>query len=273
MHIAVCVKPVPDPKTADKVTIDPVTKRIRREGSELVINQLDKNAIELAVSVKEQVGGEVSVFSMAIPTVMPLLTETLALGGDAAYLLTDRAFGGGDSIATTNVLAAGLNKVAKDKGIKWDLIVFGAYSSDGGTAQVPTQVGEWLDIPNFHFVSKFECKDGKFHITSDYGDKYLEWECPAPAVVSVTRDVNKPRYTSIRGLMQAKKKQIVTLTAADVDVDQEILGLKGSPTHNGDMNPIKASRACKKLSGSSQEIASQLLDILSHSGVAVSAKK
>ena len=97
MHIAVCVKPVPDPKTAGNITLDPVTKRLRREQGGVVINSLDRNAIEAAVSLKEKNGGDVTVFAMAPPSAMSVLRETMALGADKAYLLSDAAFGGSDT--------------------------------------------------------------------------------------------------------------------------------------------------------------------------------
>lgn len=267
MHIAVCIKPVPDPKTANNITLDPVTKRIRREQGGVVINPLDRNALEAAVALKEKEGGDVTVFAMAPPAASNVLRETLALGADKAYLLSDRAFGGSDTLATTNILAAGLKYAGKER--FWDLILFGAYSSDGGTAQVPAQLGEWLGLANFHFVSKLDYGDGVYSFSCDYGDRLLEWRSPAPLVLSVTRNVNKPRYTTIRGVMKAKNKEIVTLTAKELDVDPLLLGLDGSPTRNGEVYPVKAERGCEKISGSNKEIAARLFDILVHNGAGV----
>ncbi|MDY2985585.1 MAG: electron transfer flavoprotein subunit beta/FixA family protein [Synergistes jonesii] len=271
MRIAVCVKPVPDPKTAGDITIDPVTKRIRREQGKSIINPLDRNALELALRFKEQEGGEVAVFAMAPPSAINVLRETLALGADYAYLLSDPLFGGSDSLATANIIAAGLNFARQ--GGEWNLILFGAYSSDGGTSQVPAQVGEWLSVPNFHFVSYAEYCEGIYSFTCDYGDRLQTWKCSSPLLLSVTRDINKPRYTTIRGIVSAKKKKIMTLACRDLELDTDLLGLSGSPTKNGNIYPLTPTRSCSSISGSKEEIASKLLDILVNSGINILANK
>lgn len=273
MHIAVCIKPVPDPKTANNISIDPVTKRICREQGSSVINSLDRNALEVALTLKEKEGGDVAVFAMAPPSAINVLREALALGADEAYLLSDRKFGGSDTLATTNIIAAGLDCAKKRSGQDWDLILFGAYSSDGGTAQVPTQVGEWLGIPNFHFVSKLSFEGGKYQFSCDYGDRLLQWSSVSPLVLSVTRNINKPRYTTIRGIMKAKNKMITIFTASDIEADQNILGLNGSPTQNGEIYPIKTTRNATRLTGTNEEVATQLLNILIDNGVKLSLKK
>jgi len=265
LRIAVCVKPVPDPRTAKNVTIDPVTKTITRENSTSVINPLDRNAIELALYLKEKEGGEIVVFSMAPPSATVVLRETLALGADKAYLLSDRAFGGSDTLATANILSAGLKYASPDDG--WDLILFGAYSTDGGTSQVPAQVGDLLCLPHFHFLTELNYSDGKYDISCDNGAGEDKWEASGPIVLSVTRKINKPRYTTIRGVMKAKSKEIIQLGKDDINPDPEFLGLKGSPTQYGEIYEIKVTRQSQKLSGSKEEILLKLLDKLTDSGV------
>lgn len=271
MQIAVCVKPVPDPKTINSISIDPVSKRIRREQGNVVINPLDRNALEVALTLKEKVGGEVAVFAMAPPSSVNVLRETLALGADKAYLLSDRNFGGSDTLATTNIIVAGLNHARKK--MDYDLILFGAYSTDGGTAQVPTQVGEWLNLPNFHFVSKLDFQENIFDILCDYGDKLLNWQSSGPLVLSVTRDINKPRYTTIRGIIKAQNKEIVTLTELDIKLESQFVGLNGSPTKNGEIYPIDSTRNCTKISGTREEVVINLLNVLINNGMNISTKK
>lgn len=154
--IVVCIKAVPDPKLGSP-SFDPVTKTVRRAAGELVINLLDKNALEEALKIREEFGGEVTVLSMGPPEATPVLREALALGADRAFLLSDRAFAGADTLATSKTLARAVNQLDN-----FDLILCGSESSDGGTAQVGAQLAELLGIPYVGKVTRLQVYEGGF---------------------------------------------------------------------------------------------------------------
>ena len=225
LNITVCIKPVPDPDYYDKITIDPVKKTITRAGIPTIINPVDKNAVEAALQVKEKLGGKVVVITMAPPNAEENLRELLAMGADEAVLLTDRAFAGADTLATSYALAAGLKKSGP-----FDLVFTGTESADGATSQVPAQLAEWLDIPHLWNVQEFEVEDHTLKAKMSMENGYINYLVQMPALLAVKRSINKPRYTTVMGVMKAKKKPLTVLTAADLDVEPERLGLQGSPT-------------------------------------------
>jgi len=201
LNIAVCMKPVPDPKYYDKIIIDPVHKTIVRSGIPTILNPVDKNALEAALQLKEKFGGKVAVISMAPPNVAENLREALAQGADEAYFLSDRAFAGADTLATSYTLAQGLKKI----GVSFDLVFCGAESADGATAQVSSQLGEWLGVPHLWNVFYLEAKGEKeYYLKTKIENGYMEWEAQGPLVLDVSREINKPRYTSNMGIMKAK---------------------------------------------------------------------
>jgi electron transfer flavoprotein beta subunit len=150
-RVIVCLKPVPDPKAWDRLAMDPVTKTLRREGIPSVINPLDKHALEAALEVKDVHGVEVVLLAMAPASTLPVLREALALGADRAVLLSDRWFAGSDTLATARIIAAAIRRLAP-----FDLICCGNFTLDGSTAQVPSQIAEFLGIPNIMHVSRME---------------------------------------------------------------------------------------------------------------------
>ena len=143
MNIVVCVKPAPDPKRWDSIQLDPVTKALRREGIPGVLGPLDKRALEEGLRIKEEHGGKVVTMAMAPPAARDNLVEALAMGADEAYLLSDRAFAGSDTWATSLVLSRGVQKLGG-----FDLVICGEWSLDGSTGQVGAQLAEFLGIPN-----------------------------------------------------------------------------------------------------------------------------
>ena len=225
MNIAVCVKPVPDSKYYDQIKIDPVTKTWDRSGIPTVISDLDKHALEAAISIKEKHGGKVAVFTMAPPTMKDTIMQALGMGTDEAYLISDRAFAGSDTLATSNILAAAIRKAGN-----FDLVITGNESDDGSTAQVSPQLGEWLEMPHVMNVIKLECNGNSINVTAKQDGGSIEYEIGLPAVVGVTRKVNKPRLVSIMGIMKAKQKPFNVFTANDITPDPNFIGLKGSPT-------------------------------------------
>ncbi|GHV35414.1 electron transfer flavoprotein subunit beta [Synergistales bacterium] len=270
-NIAVCVKPVPDPKHYDKVTIDPVRKTITRTGIPTLLNPVDKNALEAALQLREQYTGTVTAISMAPPDAGEILREALAIGADEAYLLSDRAFGGADTLATSYTLFHGLKKLEAAKGYRFDFVLCGCESADGATAQVSSQLGEWLGYPHLWNVFSLQEVDSKtFSIKTKLENGYMEWRAQAPLVLGVSRELNKPRFTSVMGIMKAKNKPLQVWGREDLpEAKDEFLGLKGSPTQPGEIFTPDMKRSGKVLAGTPEEIAGRIVTILRANGVVV----
>jgi electron transfer flavoprotein alpha/beta subunit len=222
MEIIVCVKQVPD---TTEVKIDPQTNTLIRQGVPSIVNPFDKNAVEEALKLKEKHGGKVTVISMGPPQAKDALKECIALGADEAILLSDRAFGGADTLATSRTLAAAIKKIGN-----FDVILCGKQAIDGDTAQVGPEIAEHLDIAQITYVSKLEIIDGVVRAEREHEEGYEVIETKLPVLLSVVKAINEPRYPSIKNTMKANRKEIPVWTAADVEVDPEQIGLKGSPT-------------------------------------------
>jgi len=269
LKIAVCIKPVPDPDHYDKITIHPVKKTITREGIPTIINPVDKNALEAALQIKEQVGGTVTVITMAPPNGEESLRELLAMGADEACLLTDRAFGGADTLATSYTLAQGLNKLGN-----FDLVFTGTESADGSTSQVPSQLAVWLEMAHLWNVAEIKLNDEQgqekvqeVQAKMKIENGYIEYVVKLPAVLAVSRDINTPRFTSIMGVMKAKKKPLKVCTVDDVDLDRTLIGLNGSPTKAGAVFAPSMDRKGERLTGDMDEVVEQLLQKLRAAGI------
>lgn len=273
-NIAVCVKPVPDPKYYDKVELDPVKKTIVRAGIPMIVNPNDKNAIEAALQLQERCSGTVVVIAMAPPETAELLRGLLAMGADAAYLLSDRAFGGADTLATSYTLAQGLKKIEKEKGFSFDFVLCGSESADGATAQVSSQLGEWMEFPHLWNVCFME-GDGAsdpetFSIRTKIDRGYVEWKARAPLVLGVARELNKPRFTSVMGIMKAKNKPLTVWNRADLDTaEDKYLGLSGSPTQPGEIFLPDIKRSGEILTGTAEEMTERIVSILKSKAISV----
>ena len=226
LNVVVCVKAVPDPKEADQIRIDPVTKALTRGDVPLVLNPLDKNAVEAALQIKEQHGAQVTVISMGPPEAAKIVRECLALGADQGVLLTDRAFGGADAYATAHTLAKGIEKL----GIP-DIVLCGMASSDGSTEWVGPMLATFLRMPVVAMVEEIVESEGKrWQVKASVDNGYRLVRVNLPAVLTVTRELNEPRALSFSGIVKARKKEIREWGMADLGVDEEGVGLKGSPT-------------------------------------------
>jgi electron transfer flavoprotein beta subunit len=222
MKIAVCIKQVPD--TAE-VRINPETGTLIREGVPSIINPYDLHALEAAVAIKEALGGTVTVVTMGPPQAESALRETIALGADDAVLLTDRAFAGSDTWATSYALSCAMRKLSPA------IILCGKQAIDGDTAQVGPEMAEMLDIPHIAYVKKVESvTDDLIRVWRLMDDGYDIVESSLPVLLTVVRELNEPRLPSIRGKMAAKKAVIAKWSAADIGADPNKVGLPGSPT-------------------------------------------
>lgn len=223
MNIIVCIKQVP---ATNDVKINKDTNTLVRDEAQSVINPFDTYAVEEGVRLKEATGGKVTVISMGIPKVADILKECIAVGADEGILLSDRAFAGADTLATSAALAAGINKIGQ-----YDIIICGKQAIDGDTGQVGPGLAERLGIPHITCVRKIEeIKEGYIRAQrmTDFGYEVIE--CSLPAVITVVKEINEPRLPSIKGMMKAKKAVIPVWTADDVGADKDKIGLRGSPT-------------------------------------------
>ncbi len=223
MKIVVCIKQVPD---TTEIKINPKTGTLIREGVPSIMNPDDKSGLEVALSLKDKYGASVTVITMGPPQAEAILLEAMAMGADDAILLTDRKFAGADTLATSNALAGALRKM------EWDLIIAGRQAIDGDTAQVGPQIAEHLDIPQISYVVDIEkdIHDNTFVIKKQTEEGYQILEANTPLLITVLSSANKPRYMSVNGIVTAVDKKICVLGAANIEVDEEKLGLKGSPT-------------------------------------------
>lgn len=224
MKIVVCIKQVPD---TTEVKLNPETGTLIRDGVPSIINPDDKAGIEAALRLKDQYGAEVTVLSMGPPQVDVALREALAMGCDEAILLSDRAFGGADTWATSSTIAAALKK------LDFDLVITGRQAIDGDTAQVGPQIAEHLGIPQVSYVEDLAWNGEVFTVKRQFEDRYHVIEVKTPCLFTALAELNKPRYMTPMGVYDAyREKEITTWTLKDIEdtVDSANLGQKGSPT-------------------------------------------
>jgi electron transfer flavoprotein beta subunit len=260
MHIVVCIKQVPDTKN---VRIDPDTHTLVRQGIESIINPFDLFAVEAALKIKDDRGARVTVITMGPPQASESLRDTLGLGADDAVLLSDRAFAGSDTWATSTTLAAAIRKMGDV-----DLILCGKQAVDGDTAQVGPEMAALLDIPYATFVKKIEMPLGDSINVVRQTDEGTEiWKLPLPALLTVIKEIGEPRLPSLRNKMRAKKSEIPVWGAADLGLDPEFTGLCGSFTQVVRIfSPPRRSNRIQ-LEGSIEDQAEQLFEYLKNAKV------
>jgi len=222
MDIVVCVKQVPN---TTEVKIDPETNTLIRHGVPSIVNPFDKNALEAALRLREQHGGKVTALSMGPPQAEEALRECLAMGADEAILVSDRAFAGADTLATSYTLATAIEKMGR-----FDLIICGKQAIDGDTAQVGPEIAEHLDIPQATYVSRIDVTGTTVRIEREHEEGIEVLETSLPLLISVVKSINEPRLPTVKGTMKAGRKVITVWTVNDLAVDHKRLGLKGSPT-------------------------------------------
>ncbi len=250
MKIIVCIKQVPD---TTEIKIDPETNRIIREGVSAIINPFDTYALEEAIRLKERYGGETIVLSMGPPQAESALREALSLGMDKAILLSDGAFAGSDTLATSYTLGQAIKKIG------FDLIICGKEAMDGSTGQVGPELAETLNIPHIAYVSKIvEIKDRKFKAERMMEDYYEILQTTLPLLVTVTKEINELRLPSLRGTIRAKKEEITRWSASDLEGKKERFGADGSPTRVIKIFHTEVRKSGIILDGNITEIAERL---------------
>lgn len=223
MKIVVCIKQVPD---TTEIKLDPVTGTLIRDGVPSIMNPDDKAGLEEALRLKDKYNAHVTVITMGPPQAEAILREAYAMGADRAILLTDRRFGGADTLATSNTIAAALRKLDAD------LIIAGRQAIDGDTAQVGPQIAEHLGLPQVSYVKEmqYDEKDNSLTIKRVVEDGYYLVNVQLPALVTVLTEANAPRYMRVKGIVEAFDREIETWTFDNIEINPEIIGLKGSPT-------------------------------------------
>jgi len=223
VKIIVCIKQVPDTM---EVQIDATTGTLQREGIEAVVNPLDMYAIEEGLRLKEQYGGMVSAISMGPRQAEKAVREALALGCDEAFLLSDRAFAGADTLATAYALACGIRRIGD-----YDLILCGLKTTDGDTAQVGPGLAEELGIPHVSYVGRIgDVNEETMTVERPIEDSYETVKTPLPCLITVTKEINVPRLPSFRRKIQARKMPVTIWDANDLKGETSRFGLDGSPT-------------------------------------------
>jgi electron transfer flavoprotein beta subunit len=255
MKIIVCIKQVPDAKD---VRLDPVTNTLARDGVQSIMNPYDRHALEEAVRLKEANGGVVTVLSMGPPQTEATLREAIACGADGAVLVSDRAFAGADTWATTYTLAKAVEKIGG-----CDLILCGKQAIDGDTAQVGPGLAERLAIPYITCARKVTGQGaGLIRVERLMDDGFDELEMQLPALLTVVKEINEPRIPSLKGKMRAKQAVIRVLSAADIGAAVDAVGLAGSTTQVVRVFSPEARGAKEMLSGTVEEQVAQLLNKL-----------
>ncbi|MEG0730447.1 electron transfer flavoprotein subunit beta/FixA family protein [Clostridium sp.] len=221
MNIVVCLKQVPD---TTAVKIDPKTGTLIRDGVPSIINPEDKHALEEALNIKEASGATVTVISMGPPQAQNALREALCMGADEAILITDRAFAGADTLATSKALAGALKKV------KYDIVFAGRQAIDGDTAQVGPEIAEHLDIPQVTYVQNVKIEEDCLLINRALEDGHELIKVQTPVLLTAIKELNEPRYMNVQYIFDTCNKEITIWSADDIEVDKAELGLKGSPT-------------------------------------------
>lgn len=255
MKILVFVKQVPD--TSD-VKLDPKTGNLDREGVESIMNPLDANAVEAAVQLKEKYGGSIVAISMGPPQAEDVLKKALAMGCDEAILLSDRAFGGADTLATAYVLSKAADKLGD-----YDLLLFGRHASDGETAQTGPIVAAFLGLPQITLADSLDLTDGWAYATRNTEDGTERVRAKLPALVTVCAEMNEPRYTTPINIMKALRKPRQVWDAAALEADLAQCGIPGSPSITKRLfEPQHEHVDTVFFTGDEQEMAKQLVDML-----------
>ncbi|KJR43770.1 Electron transfer flavoprotein alpha/beta-subunit [Candidatus Magnetoovum chiemensis] len=254
MNIVVCIKQVPD---TSEVRINRETNTLIRDGVPSIINPYDLHAIEAALQIKEQNNATVTVLTMGPPQAQDALKDAAAMGADEAVLLSDRAFAGSDTWATSYAISHAIKKIG------FDIIICGKQAIDGDTAQVGPGIAEFLKIPHIAYVSKVcsvNDKTIKVHRLMD--DGYDIVESSLPVLLTAVKELNKPRLPSLKGKMRAKKLQIKTLNHKDIELNPQDLGLSGSPTQVRNIFAPELKKDRRMIEGTVSEQVDEIYEIL-----------
>jgi electron transfer flavoprotein beta subunit len=223
--------------------MDEKTGTVIREGVEAIINPLDLYGIEIAIQLRERHGGEVIGVSMGPPKAITALREAIAMGFDSGVLISDPAFAGSDTSATSYVLAEAIKRIGD-----FSLVICGERATDGDTGQVGPGIASFLDLPVVSYVSRIEqVDDGDWRFNRLVEDGYEVLSCSLPCVITVVKEVSVPRLPTFAGKQRAKSVEIPVWGRDDLDVDLSEVGVKGSPTRVVKVFKPKVARECERI--------------------------
>ena len=228
MHIVVCVKMVPD---TTQVSIDPVTNTLIRDGVPFITNPYDTNAVEEAIRLKDKYGANVTAVSMGPPNAESVLRKAVSIGADRAILLSDRAFGGADTLATSTVLGLAIKKLNDDQPV--DIVLCGKQTIDGDTAQVGPGIARRMDITQLTLVDEviaISSENKTIKVKRKLENHHEIIETKLPVMMTVEREINTPRYPTVPGRLDADELKVEVWTNAKLKLDTATIGLPGSPT-------------------------------------------
>ena len=253
MNVVVCIKQVPHPDHLARITLDPETGTVRREGIPAIINPSDRNALEEALRVKENHVGTVTALTAGPPAGKKVLEEALAMGADNAVHLCDPTFAGADTLATAQTLAYGIRNMAQ-----YDLVLCGDATIDSGTGQVAVQLAELLSLPAVTNVAEITVEeDGCLVLKRVWERGFVRVRTRCPAVIGVTANINQPRLATLTGIMAATQKTVTCWNAADINAESACVGLDGSPTQFYQLSEFHAKRQGELLEGSPEDVVSK----------------
>lgn len=240
MRIIVPIKQVPE---TSAVKMDPETGTMIRDGVEAIVNPLDLYAIETALRMRERFGGEIIALSMGPKKTLSALREAVAMGCDSATLVTGREFAGSDTWATAYALAGAIKQIGD-----YDLIICGERATDGDTGQVGPAIAAFLDLPVATYVSSADMPEpGALSVRRLVEEGYEELRVELPAVLTVVKAIGDPRLPTLHGKRKARSMDIPAWDANHINLDTNLLGLKGSPTRVVKIFKPKVARKCEKL--------------------------
>lgn len=211
MNIFVCVKQIPDPNAPGK--FDPSSKRLVRDGVDVVLDPGDEHAVEAGLQLMEQHGGEVTIVSMGPARAIDAIRKALSMGATRGVLITDPGLENSDALSTARAIAAAIRQRSPE------IVVCGTESTDGSSGALPGQLAELLGVPLLSFAKKLEVADGKARIHRQTDEGYDAVEAPLPVVVSVTSGINDPRYPTLRGIQQSRSKEVKQVGLRDLGLD------------------------------------------------------
>ena len=260
MKIIVCVKQVPD--TSGKVAVNP-DGTLDRASMQTIINPDDKNAVEAALQLKDETGCRVTAVTMGPPPAEGMLRELIAMGCDDAVLISGREFGGSDTFATSQIIAAGINAIGLEKD---DIVFCGRQAIDGDTAQVGPQIAEKLHLPQVSYAGEITKSGNTVTVKRMLEDGYMTVKVKTPCMITCIKELNEPRYMTVLGIEECFAKPLVTMTYETLKdhplIDKSTIGLAGSPTNILTSFTPPQKGAGMMLEGSGKETTDKLAGIL-----------
>jgi len=262
MDVVVLLKQVPDPKEYVRIMEDGT---LDREKARSIINPCDKSALEAAIDAKEKYGAKITAISMGPPKAEDALREALAMGADEAILISDKKLRGSDTLATSYVLQRAISKLGR-----YDLILCGVETTDGGTGQVGPEVAEYLGIPQITCVEEFKIEGDYVEAKRTLESKFERLKVRLPMLITISNGAYPPRNTAFSGIMKASKGQVQIWSTASIGADENKVGLVGSPTKIMKVEKVEFHRRHCAIDGDDIEtLTKNLLDKLEGNGISL----